>query len=259
MGCQVISFPLKKPALRGLAVLITALAVGLLSVSMPTAMAGPSITGEARVAIDAGHGGADTGAQGPTGLLEKTVALELARTLATVLEPEYQVTLTRGDDYQLPLHQRTAIANSAEADLFISLHTGAAFQHSTRGVTLYYHTPIQKSVPPDSNVGYAKETAQPWHTIQNRHRAASLKFAEAIRDAMIASDTAAECRILSAPLPLLEGADMPAVLVEVGPITNPAIENVLSSKSGIDQLARALRLAIAEYIKQSVARMPPNK
>jgi N-acetylmuramoyl-L-alanine amidase len=203
------------------------------------------------VALDPGHGGADTGARGPTGAIEKDVALALARRTASLLEERLRVVLTRSDDYQIPLRQRAAIANQAGADLFVSLHTGASFLHSARGMTVYYHAPLRgapAAVPETSAPGNAPVR---WDRIQTRHTAASQRLARTLQEALSRTGSAVPCRMLSAPLPLLEGADMPAVLVEVGPITSPTAESDLLSQPGLEALARAIGRGITAYLEQS--------
>ena len=210
------------------------------------------------MALDAGHGGMDTGAKGSTGSLEKTVTLELARKLAVQLEARYRVTLTRSDDYHLPLRQRAAIANQAKSDLFVSLHTGAAYLHSVRGMAIYYHSPVRRPGPPEAVRQDGGSAPLRWRYIQTRHTAASRRFAEALKEALVNKGTVSDCRILSAPLPVLEGADMPAVLVEVGPITNPAAESSMLSPQGLDVLARAISRAIAGYLDQPAGGADPQ-
>ena len=203
-------------------------------------------------------GGIDHGARGPTGLIEKTVNLELARKLTLELERRYQVTLTRSDDYQLPLRQRAAIANQAEADLFVSLHTGAAFLHAVRGLAIYYHAPQGDAGSPAPARRDGADAPRLWQDIQTRHIAASRRLAEALKASLLKSGITSECRILAVPLPLLEGADMPAVLVEVGPITNPAAESAMLSPGGLDLLAGAMGQGIAAFLHQSSASTNPQ-
>jgi N-acetylmuramoyl-L-alanine amidase len=185
-----------------------------------------------------------------TGLIEKDVALELARKLALRLETEYRVTLTRSDDYQLPLPQRAAIANQAKADLFISLHTGASYHHSARGMTVYYHAPIANLKGADAAQQEHDTALTRWSRIQDRHTAASRRLAAALQNALTGLGDAYACRILPAPLPLLEGADMPAVLVEVGPITNPTAESSILSDQGLNRLVQAIGKGISTYLDQ---------
>ena len=104
------------------------------------------------IVIDPGHGGQDFGAKGSDGTLEKTVTLELARLIASQLEPEFKVVLTRTDDYQVELDDRTALANHLKAAIFISIHTGAGFVHSTTGTSIYYYQNYSKPTPAGSTV-----------------------------------------------------------------------------------------------------------
>ena len=94
-----------------------------------------------RVVIDAGHGGHDTGAIGPTGIKEKDITLALAKLVKAKLAielPEVEVIMTRDDDRTLALQDRTNTANSAAADLFISIHCNASPLRRVRGVETYY-------------------------------------------------------------------------------------------------------------------------
>jgi len=92
-----------------------------------------------RVVIDPGHGGKDSGARGPHGVLEKDVVLAIARQVAADLEGRgVEVTLTRTDDTFVPLEERTALANRAGADLFISVHANSHRKKDVRGIETYY-------------------------------------------------------------------------------------------------------------------------
>jgi N-acetylmuramoyl-L-alanine amidase len=94
-----------------------------------------------RVVIDAGHGGHDTGAIGPSGIKEKEVTLQLAQRVKARLNaelPEIEVIMTRDDDRTLALQDRTNTANAAAADLFISIHCNASPIKRVRGVETYY-------------------------------------------------------------------------------------------------------------------------
>src|SRR5207244_2693901 len=94
-----------------------------------------------RIVIDAGHGGGDTGTIGPTGLMEKDLCLDVALRLGKIIQqrlPGAEVVYTRQSDSFVPLEERTAIANQARADLFISIHANSSPDHKTRGVETYY-------------------------------------------------------------------------------------------------------------------------
>jgi N-acetylmuramoyl-L-alanine amidase len=204
---------------------------------------------DAIVALDPGHGGHDRGARGPTGLLEKRVTLELAQKLALRLESRYLVRLTRSDDYNVELHQRTATANHSKADLFISLHTGAGFVHATQGLAVYYY---QTGKPGTESVAEGAAVAEPrqWKDLQQRYAAASKALAIHMTHALEAMPQRPSCQVLGAPLAVLQGADMPAILIEVGHITHPATEKLLSQSHGLDALVTAIDQGIERFLAE---------
>jgi N-acetylmuramoyl-L-alanine amidase len=201
------------------------------------------------VAIDPGHGGQDRGARGPTGLLEKTVVLELARQLALELEADYRVVLTRSGDYAVDPDQRAAIANHAKADLMISLHTGAGFQHTARGRAIYYYAGINGNSPAHKEKTPAG--AQPfWDQVQIRHTSASQALADIMKAQLETTAVGVGCKIQGAPLVVLQGADMPAVLIELGHITHPDTEKALATPQGMALLVKAISQGVHRYMDQ---------
>jgi N-acetylmuramoyl-L-alanine amidase len=206
-----------------------------------------------RITLDPGHGGRDFGAQGPTGVLEKEVAINIARQLALKLESHYQITLTRSDDYRVDPYQRAAIANNAKSQLFISLHCGAGFMHATQGVSIYRygshkHTAPTKDPSPPPNV-----PSQAWDASQLRHKAESMKLATALKEQLEQIPGVEHCSVKSAPLPVLEGLDMPAILIEIGHITHPATEKKLSTTSHVEQLAEMIKAGIDRYMDEAIS------
>lgn len=199
------------------------------------------------VAIDPGHGGRDDGARGPTGLLEKTITLSMARQLVIELETEFQVTLTRSDDYHVDLYERTAIANHAKANLMVSLHTGAGFRHVFRGRMIYYHA--GRADEAESDNARTQSTQNGWHQVQSRHLQASKTLAETIKRHLDALADGESCHIQAAPLVVLQGADMPAVLVEIGHITHPETEKTISQTEGMTLLVNTISQGIREFLK----------
>lgn len=207
----------------------------------------------ARIALDPGHGGRDAGARGPTGLLEKDACLEFARELALRLETHYQVTLTRSDDYQVELRQRTAIANQADADMLISLHTGAGYVHSTRGISIYYYQDIAGRLPADDTLPAAdSDDRHLWDQTQAHHQSASLSLATALKKHLAQNPASPGCSIHGAPLAVLEGADMPAVLIEIGHITNPIAETRLGAPQAREWLTQAILNAIQDFLSEQI-------
>jgi N-acetylmuramoyl-L-alanine amidase len=201
------------------------------------------------VALDPGHGGRNQGAEGPTGLLEKTVCLELAQKLAIRLESRLTVRLTRSDDYDVALDQRAANANQTNADLFISLHAGAGFSHATHGLTVFYHQPAASTpgLVPD---GSANQGRLQWKQLQDRHAVASRALAIKMQHAIEAMAYGPDCKVQSAPLAVLQGADMPAILIEIGHITHPATEKRFARSQGLDSLVKAIDQGIAQFLAE---------
>ena len=93
-----------------------------------------------RIVIDPGHGGHDTGTEGPEGLREKDLVLDVSKRLGALIEERMnsEVIYTRSDDTFIPLEQRTEIANQAKADLFLSIHANSSPLRSVAGVETYY-------------------------------------------------------------------------------------------------------------------------
>jgi N-acetylmuramoyl-L-alanine amidase len=206
------------------------------------------------IVLDPGHGGYDNGAKGPDGTFEKTATMEISRILAQELSKTYDVVFTRTDDYWVDLLTRTSTANHLNADMFISIHTGASFLHQASGISLYYY---EKSSTPafgaeaDSMESLKHATLQaPWSDIQNKHQEASKTLAELILK-RINETPQFKADIQGAPLMVLEGADMPAVLIEIGYITNPVDEKSLSDISALTDIADRIKSGIDDFFQKS--------
>ena len=207
------------------------------------------------IAIDPGHGGDQSGARGPDGTTEKAVSLRLAQILATELQREYRVVLTRTDDTQLDLDNRTALANHHKADLLISIHTGGSFVHSTSGMFIYHYQNLTKDPRKRSDNALIqrqdKNTPILWGHAQDRHLEQSRVLARLINIRLNDSSIDKESSVQGAPLLLLQGANMPAVLIEIGYLTNPAEENQLRDQRFLTNLATDISRAIDEYFVQN--------
>lgn len=204
------------------------------------------------IVIDPGHGGRDKGARGPEGTFEKTVVLSLARMIASELETKYKVVLTRSDDYRLNLPNRTSTANNLKADLFISLHTGGSFLHKANGITIFYFKEI--SAPP-----LTLDTARsrplkngniqtPWSNIQSKHKATGKVLAHLIPKCL---NEQIKIKVRGAPLMVLEGADMPAILIEIGYLTNPAEEKKLNDTRILSDFAKGIYNGIDNFFSKN--------
>ena len=205
------------------------------------------------IVIDPGHGGYETGGQGPDGTFEKTVTLKFAQVLAEELGKTYKTILTRTDDYWVDIPARSATANHVDADMFISIHTGGSFLHQASGMSLYYYQKTSKStltLDPDSSKEFKNDNPEvSWANIQDRHQQNSQILAESVRD-RIGRQTQYKPEIEGAPLMVLEGADMPAILIEIGYITNPVDEKSLLDIDVLSKIAQAMRNGIDDFFEK---------
>ena len=203
------------------------------------------------VVLDPGHGGHDTGATGPDKSQEKTVAFKMASTLASELKYEYNVELTRTGDYGLDIPSRTDIANHLEADLFISIHTGGSFSHNTGGILIFYfkEPPGQSALNATSSF-QGGDTIIAWDNIQTKHAGSSNILAQSIQARINEAMKFSRCKVQSAPLLVLRGADMPAVLIEIGYLTNPAEEKAVNDPGEMVRLAAAISAGIDDYFSK---------
>lgn len=187
------------------------------------------------VVIDPGHGGADEGARGPEGTLEKDVTLSVALRLRALLERRLgvRVILTRAGDTLVAPDRRAAAANNNRADLFISLHANAALRDTVAGAEVY-HLGIDQygrearelaeregRYLPVSGGGVRDVDVIPWEMAQARHLAPSADLAAFVSDELGRRVPLSPRPVREAPFRVLAGANMPAILVETGFLSNP--------------------------------------
>ena len=211
------------------------------------------------IAIDPGHGGEDEGAKGANGTKEKDLALAVARRARSAIEARLgiRVILTREDDRNVGLEERTAIANNNKADLFISLHANASLRRSTIGATILCASfganealstaPGSAERVPTFGGGLRDIELVPWDLAQTRHIDQSRAFAELLERHLTDHVPLAATPVGRAPLRVLESANMPAVLIELGYLTNADQEKMLASDSFQNTFVQALYDAIVHF------------
>jgi N-acetylmuramoyl-L-alanine amidase len=186
--------------------------------------------------------------------LEKAVTLAAARAIAARLEDRYRVVLTRSDDYRLDLQQRVETANRQRAHLFISLHTGAGFLHQAAGRLIYHYVSHQGSSlaggSPPSPAEKRGSRALPWGEVQLGHQTASSRFARLLKTFLNQAFQGESCRLQGAPLELLKGAAMPAVLIEMGYLTNPGNEKRLNDSAFMEAFSGAVAAGIDAFLNE---------
>ncbi|MBN2831510.1 MAG: N-acetylmuramoyl-L-alanine amidase [Candidatus Omnitrophica bacterium] len=219
-----------------------------------------------KVVIDPGHGGKDPGAIGRTGLKEKDVNLDIAKRLANRFRQEgVEVIMTRNSDVFIPLGKRVEIANNSRADLFISIHANANKTRSLHGFEVYYVSP---TVNDSTRAAYAAKhfylnldssyfasnsqtlKAILWDMIYTYNRAKSISLG---RDICRAAGDNLNVRIIGvkdARFEVLRGTRMPAVLIEVGFLSNAREEQLLRDGHYRDKLAQSILEGVFDYAKK---------
>lgn len=216
-----------------------------------------------RIVIDPGHGGHDSGTLGPGGIEEKDVVLDVALRLGALLKQRLgaDVIYTRDDDTFIPLETRTAIANKAQADLFISIHANSSPDSSVRGVETYY---LNFTTSEDALEVAARENAV---SDQSIHQLADLVKKIALQDKINESrEFAADVDqslyagleagnpglkdrgVKKAPFVVLIGANMPSILAEISFLTNPDDAEELREPQYRERIAEALYRGVARYV-----------
>ncbi len=223
-----------------------------------------------RIVLDAGHGGKDPGTRSGS-LLEKDIALDVTRRLRDLLEKDgFEVVMTREDDRFIPLEKRAFIANDGYADLFISIHANAARNRNARGLETYY---LNFATSPDAAAVAARENAShggvPMAQVQeilkkmfNNHRIdQSSALAHAVQDAMVAEmlespDHAQNRGVKTAGFHVLLGADAPAILLELGFVSNRDEARLLHQSGYRDRLAAAIARGVRAYARTLGQQVP---
>ena len=218
-----------------------------------------------RMVIDPGHGGHDTGTIGPTGLMEKDLCLDVALRLGKLIEqklPSEEIVYTRHDDKYVGLERRTAIANEAKADLFVSIHANSSDDASVSGIETYY---LNFNASPQAMEVAARENATAQSSVhdlqdlvtkiaENEKVEESRDLAADIQDSLAASMRVSKRPernrgVRKAPFVVLVGADMPSVLAEISFISNPADEQLLKKPENRQRAAEGLFDGIEKYLR----------
>jgi N-acetylmuramoyl-L-alanine amidase len=221
-----------------------------------------------KIVIDAGHGGEDPGAVGPTGLREKDVVLKIAKKVKDKVEKilGWEVVMTRDDDRFIPLDERTGIANSENASLFLSIHANAAKDRRIHGVESFF---LGTTTDKDALRLAAKENnISPKQVSDLQVILADLKLndphklipssqlAGNIQKAVVKSlhkqyGKVRDLGVKQAPFVVLVGAEMPSILVEVSFISNSTEERRLRDPRYLDALADAIVNGLKKYAQDA--------
>ncbi|MFH1487308.1 MAG: N-acetylmuramoyl-L-alanine amidase, partial [Pseudomonadota bacterium] len=217
-----------------------------------------------KIVIDPGHGGKDPGTYLKGGIKEKNIVLKLAGTVAEKVRKSLgcEAVLTRSKDVFLPLERRTAFANMNKADLFVSLHINAHKQADVQGLETYF---LNMATDASAVMVAARENATSEKNISdlqtilndlmlNTKISESSKLAHEVQGGMLGSlnkgyGGVKSLGVKQAPFYVLIGAEMPAILIETGFITNPKERTRLLNQKYLDSLADGIVAGIDRYIK----------
>jgi len=221
--------------------------------------------GVKKVVIDPGHGGKDPGAVGPSGLKEKDVVLGIALKLQDKIRARLglDAILTRSSDKFMPLEERTALANTQKADLFVSIHTNANENRRVQGISTYI---LNVATDEEAARLAAFENAVSTKRISDLEKILndlmlnskineSSRLADAVQQGLITGlprryRKIKDLGVKQAPFYVLIGAQMPSIMVEVSFITNKWEEKRLGSDAYQDAVAEGILAGIQSYIRQ---------
>ena len=217
------------------------------------------------IVLDAGHGGHDPGAISPNGVREKDVVLDVTRRAARLVEDGLgvKVALTRGTDVFVPLRERTSFASKQRADLFVSIHANSHPQAVSEGVEVYFLSSeasdtqarhiaaVENGAMQHENPAYRQKSEMLksilWDLAQSEFQQESSFMAETVLDSMTRSLSLVPRGVKQAGFYVLGGAPMPAILIEIGFLTNSKEERKLNMPEYREALARAIYNGLAEY------------
>jgi N-acetylmuramoyl-L-alanine amidase len=248
--------------------------------------AGASITVESKsavdtpikcIVIDPGHGGHDTGTISGSGLREKDLVLDVARRLKAYIKGKYpsiEVVMTRESDRFVALEERTAVANSRHADLFISVHANASPARGASGVETFFVSPDRAKEPREPGKTIAEligpaagtapaeaDAAKPEPIVASvrvgNRVAESRELARYIQAGLVrgigaaSPRTAANRGVKHAAFAVLVGSAMPSVLAEISFISNPRDEALLQTSQFRERIAASLFAGLNGYLKKN--------
>jgi len=222
------------------------------------------------VAIDAGHGGEDPGAVGPSGLYEKDVVLSIAQKLRARInaQPGMRAMLTRESDYFVPLKDRVGKARRVQADLFVSIHADAFMNPQARGASIFalsdkgatsaaarWMAKRENASDMVGGVNIKAKDSSVMHALLDMSTTAqikdSLKLGQAVLSHLGKVGKLHKARVEQAGFAVLKAPDIPSILVETGFISNPDEESKLRDEDYQAKLADALMSGIRRYFERN--------
>ncbi len=219
------------------------------------------------IAIDAGHGGEDSGARGASGSLEKNITLSIARKLKKEIDNDEQLraVLTRDDDYFVPLHGRVIKARKLKADIFVSIHADAFTNPDAKGSSVFALSEsgatsasarylANKENESDLIGGVSLDDKDPMlaKTLLDLSQSAtindSVKLGNFVLDQLRDINDLHKSNVEQAGFAVLKSPDIPSILVETAFISNPKEEQILNNDEHQEILAKNILIGIKKYL-----------
>lgn len=215
-----------------------------------------------KIVLDPGHGGADPGAIGRSGLREKDVNLDVAKRLARLLrQARVEVVMTRSSDSTVSLERRVEIANNAQPDIFISIHSNANRSRGLNGFEVYCVSSVHdtkralssaKNTPLNLDQSYFSNPtlnlkATLWDMIYTANRAESIELARSICRSINRDLDTKVLGIKNVGFYVLKWVQAPAILIEIGFLSNPDEERRLKNSYYRQQIAESITRGIKNY------------
>lgn len=220
------------------------------------------------IAVDAGHGGEDPGAHGPTGVLEKDVSLAIAKRLARMIndQPGMKAVLTRDGDYYVGLRERVQKARQVQADLFISVHCNALTRPDMHGTAVYVLSPRgatnehnrwlanqENSADLVGGIDIQDKDHELAAVLIDLSQSATMEASFDLGSRMLSSlgqiNNLQKDKVQQAGFVVLKAPDIPSVLVETAFITNPVEEKQLASAEYQQQMAESMLDGVKGYFQ----------
>ena len=236
----------------------------------PSSQSNKSPTKKIVIAIDAGHGGEDSGARGASGSLEKNITLSIARKLKKEIDNDEQLraVLTRDDDYFVPLHGRVIKARKLKADIFVSIHADAFTNPDAKGSSVFALSEsgatsasarylANKENESDLIGGVSLDDKDPMlaKTLLDLSQSAtindSVKLGNFVLDQLRDINDLHKSSVEQAGFAVLKSPDIPSILVETAFISNPKEEQILNNDEHQEILAKNILIGIKKYLSSN--------
>ncbi|MFW2331146.1 MAG: N-acetylmuramoyl-L-alanine amidase [Nitrospinota bacterium] len=226
------------------------------------------------IVVDAGHGGRDPGAVSKSGLKEKDITLKLARIVAKKLKQKtnYKIVFTRDSDKYIALDERTILANSLDAKLFISIHINASKKPRANGFETYFLSParsedeldtaarenmlsLRSSNELENDLAYILTDLSNTQKVNDSYRFATLVQSSTVKSVQRKTKLFKDNGVKQAMFYLLWRANMPAILVEAGYISNKKEEAALRSNKNLKLLGESIADGVLKFLKDDLIAM----